>query len=123
MFTITNKQLESMELVVEDQNIRNLMGLLKRDYPEHYIKKNNDEWPPYIKQKISVAKSWEIATFENQFLVVLATLEYPQHFSGEIPAWVTEIMEWPDREENDKLILLYKELIKRSEPPTKESDN
>lgn len=123
MLTITNKQIESMEVVVEDKNIKTLIGLLQKDYPEHYIKKNENEWPTYIKQKILLAKSWEIAATENQFLVILATLEYPQHFAGDIPEWMAELMEWPEREENDKLVLLYKELIKRSETPTEISNN
>lgn len=107
-----------MEGEVELQNIGNLIQVLKKDYAYLYNTKPENEWPDFIKQKISLAKSWEIYAIENQFLVLLATLEYPRNFSGDIPDWMKEIMEWPERQENDKLVLLFKELIKKSENPT-----
>jgi hypothetical protein len=115
MLTITHKQLQAMESEVELQNIDNLIYVLKNDYTYLYDLKKENEWKGFIKEKIALANTWEIRSIENQFLVVLATLEYPNHFSGDIPGWINDIMEWPERPENDKLVLLFKELIKKSE--------
>lgn len=114
MFTISNEQLKIMEEMVAEKNLTELIETIKTDYPQHYTKYSPEDWQGYLKKQITQAKEWEIETFPNQFLLVLATLEYPQHFTNEIPIWMKEEMEWPERDEDDKMVILFKELIKRS---------
>ena len=114
MFTISNQQLKIMGEMVAEKNLNDLIKTLKKNYPQHYNKHSPENWPGYVRKQITQAREWDIETFPNQFLLVLATLEYPQHFTNEIPPWMKEEMEWPERDEDDKMVILFKELIKRS---------
>jgi hypothetical protein len=100
--------------MVAEKNLNDLFDTIKKDYPQHHPEYNKEDWIEYFKKQIALANNWGIETFSNQFLYVIATLEYPQHFFNETPQWMKEEMEWPEREEDDKMVILFKELIKRS---------
>jgi hypothetical protein len=114
MFTILQKQLDTIEQIKLNELINDCKGILARDHPEIYDTKRPKDWDFFIKKRFSEAEGFGINDAGNQFIYMLITAQYRTVFTPDIPEWVIEILTWPDMEEDDKIIQLGKEVVKQT---------
>jgi hypothetical protein len=84
--------------------------LIEDEHPEVYKTRAVGEWKPFILSKIKAAMNYGIVDPENMFIFVLTLAEFPQYFHPRMPQWAIDNLTWPERNEEDKIILLCKEV-------------
>ena len=112
---ITNSQFTKIEKLKSEEFVLTCKNLLKADHPGLYTSKSEGLWSTFIQEKLDQAQSYGILFSGNQFVFVLTTATFPLIMTQEFPDWANDILTWPDRSEDDKIILLCKEIYKRNQ--------
>jgi hypothetical protein len=91
--------------------------LIRDEHPQVYCLKDEKEWTLFINLKIKEANYFGIKEYNNMYMYVLITAKYPQYFRSELPVWATQILTKPITKEDNKIILLCKEIFKLNKTP------
>ncbi len=107
---IKKQQFDQINDVKFQEYVVACQKLIEEEHPEVYKTRADIEWKPFILNKLKVAMNYGIVDHKNMFIFVLTLAENPQYFHPRMPQWAIDNLTWPDRDEDDKIILLCKEV-------------
>jgi hypothetical protein len=114
MLTISKSQIKQIELRISDQLVFDYLRLLKEEHLDLYSTMSEEKWLEIVQHRIEQAKDYEIFSSQNQFAFILTCSSYPSLLPMELPGWAKDILNWPGRNEDDKIILICKEIFKHN---------
>ncbi len=109
---IKKLQLEQIDNIKLHEFVKSCQKLIEQEHPEIYITRPVNEWESFIINKIKAASHFGIFDSKNIFIFILTLAEFPQYFTPRMPEWAIEMLTWPERDEDDKIVLLCKEVYK-----------
>jgi hypothetical protein len=114
MLHITKSQFNRLDFQKSEQVLHEIKGILNKDYPDLYLTRSDEGWDVFIRDKMTELKRYDILEAKNQFIFILSSAMYPYILKEPLPDWALEVLEWPGRLEEDKIILLAKEIYLRN---------
>ncbi len=117
MLTIKNQQLEQINDIKFQEFVASCQKLIEDEHPEVFKTLPVNDWQPFILRKIKAARHFGIHEPKNTYMFMLTLAESPQYFKPVMPLWATDILNWPGRTEDDKIVQLCKEVYKLNELP------
>ncbi len=112
---IKNQQLEQINDIKFQEYVLACQKLIEEEHPEVYKTRLPAEWKPFIINKVKAARHFEIYEPQNTYIYVLTLAEFSRYFQPVMPQWAIDILTWPERDEEDKITLLCKEVFKLSQ--------
>jgi hypothetical protein len=115
MLTIYDNQLNSLRKSLDKNKVELFQETIRNEHGDIYLTKGEEEWTRFINEKIEQSEAFEIFSSKNQFAFIILFAKYSVFLTDTLPDWAFEILAWPSRNEDDKLVLLYKEVYKQVE--------
>lgn len=115
MLTINNKQFEKIESQKSEQFVLICKTLLKSEHAEIFSTKADNDWLFFIRVRLKQARAFNILLSKNQYVFILSCASFPSMFPDKLPGWAYDILTWPNRSEDDKIVLFCKEIYIRNQ--------
>lgn len=112
MLIIKKQQIEQINDIKLHDFVVSCQKLIEDEHPEVFITREVNDWEPFILAKIKAAMNFGIYDPKNTFIYILTLAESPQHFNPRMPQWAIDMLTWPGRDEDDKIVQLCKEVYK-----------
>lgn len=115
MLIIKKQQLEQINDIKFRDFVLSCKKLIKDEHPEVFATRPSDDWEAFILSKIKMANNYGIYDSKNVYMYVLTIAKYPQYFHPRMPQWAIEMLTWPERNEDDKIVQICKEVYNRNQ--------
>ncbi|MES2590338.1 MAG: hypothetical protein V4608_00545 [Bacteroidota bacterium] len=90
--------------------------LIKDEHPEIFKTRLEKDWNTFILAKIKAANTFGIYEAKSVYMYILTLAKNPQYFHPRMPQWAVDILTWPGRSEENKILELCKEVYNLNQP-------
>lgn len=116
MLIIKKQQLQQIDDIKFREFVLTCKKLIEEEHHTVFESKPLEDWDAFILSKIKLANNYGIYSSKNTYMFVLTVASYPQYFQPRMPQWAIDMLNWPQREEDDKIVQLCKEVYKLNQP-------
>jgi len=109
MLLIKKNQIVQLESVKKNNLPEVFFNLIKSEHPDLFSFYSENEWEKKIEKRLEEGRGFGIISSSFLFVYLLTVVSF--RFE-ELPDWAIELLNWPGKSEEDKIVLLCKELYK-----------